>query len=342
MLFRRSPPPPPPPAPPRAGPLAFGKIPAKGDFVRLGGTSPALDRFDAWAQEALVGAKTQRRPLPDAAAAPTVRLAFVPATGPHVLVGACRLSQDRVGRRYPFFAGRSVDRRLLEAPLAARWPVHWAALFDAAATLVDAGVDGRAAPDALTPRLQALPPAPTSLRQRTEPLRRYDDALRAVPAAALWAATWGSADASQKPVLFHRLGVSTHAAEGPRREPPTCGLVFPLPTDGVPGLDTEHLAAAWAEIAWRTAGRPTRPPSLWWTEPEPGQPGQLGVFFGDVPVSALALLLGEEIHDAPGLCALDAPPGDLRPADAALALPDRLGRLLEAPDLPLGTFIDSL
>ena len=338
MLFRRSAPAPPPAPPPRSGPLAFGKIPAKGDFVRLGGASPALDRFDRWAQEALVAAKAQPGPLPDASDTPTVRVAFVPEAGPHVLVGACRLSRDRVGRRYPFFAGRSVDRRLLEAPLAARWPVHWAALFDAAAALVDAGVQGRAEPDVLASRLQALPPAPTSLRQRTEPLRRYDDALRARPAAQLWQATWGSPDAGEKPLLFHRLRTATGA--GVRREPPTCGLVFPLPTDAS-ALEAEHAIAVWAEVAWRTAGRPPRPPSLWWTEPEPGRAARLGVFFGDVPPAALAFLQGGPIDDAPGLSVLDAP-GVLRAADAVLGLPDRLGWLLEAPDLPLGTFLDSL
>ena len=348
VLFRRSAPPPPPSAPPRTGPLAFGKIPAKGDFVRLGAASPALDRFDAWAQDAMREARAQRRPLTETRATPTLRLAIVPDACPHVLIGACRMSQDKVGRRYPFFAGRSVDRRLLETPLAPRWPVHWADLFDAAAALVDAGVEGRAAPDALAPRLQQLPPAPTSLRKHTEPLRRYDDALRAHPAADLWTATWGSADASQKPVFFYRLHAATTPADGPRREPPACGLVFPLPAD-TGALDPDYVTAAWAEIAWRIAGRPARPPSLWWTEPEPGHPGRLGVFFGDVPPSALAMLLGDPAEDVPGLCVLDSLPrpggdalDDLRPADAALALPDRLGRLLEAPDLPLGTFLDSL
>ena len=340
MLFRRSTPPPAPP-PLRPGPVAFGKIPAKGDFVRLGTASPVLDRFDRWAQEAMRAAEAQRQVLPDTDRTPTVRVAFAPPDSPHVLVGACRLSGDRVGRRYPFVAGRSVDRRLLDTPLAPRWPIHWAALFDGAADLVDAAVEGHAAPDVLASRLQQLPPAPTSLRKGTEPLRRYDEALRARPAADLWTATWGSPDASEKPVLFHRLRAATGAADGPRREPAACGLVFALPTDAT-GLDPEHVAAAWAEIAWRTAGRPPRPPSLWWTEPEPGAPGQLGVFFGDVPPSALALLLGRPLEDAPGLCVLGAPPGALRPADAALALPDRLGRLLEAPGLPLGTFLDSL
>ena len=339
MLFRRSAPPPPSPAPSRSGPLAFGKIPAKGDFVRLGGPSPALDRFDRWAQDALLDTKTYRRSLPDTAASPTLRVAFVPESGPHVLVGACRLSQDKVGRRYPFFAGRAVDRHLLSAADAPRWPVRWAALFDAAAALVEAGTESRAPLGTLSSRLQALPPAPASLRQRGDSLRRYDDALRTLPATALWKATWGSADASEKSVLFYRLRHATQAGAG--RDPKNCGLVFPLPALSE-SVEPEHAVAAWAEIAWRTAGRSAHPPSLWWTEPDAGRPGRLGVFFGRVPARAFSLLLGEAPRDAPGLCVLDAAPAGLRPADAALGLPDRLGRLLEAPDLPLGTFLSSL
>jgi type VI secretion system ImpM family protein len=341
VLFRRSAPSPPPPAPSHPGPLAFGKIPEKGDFVRLGGPSPALDRFDRWAQDALIDARTYRRSLPDAEASPTVRVAFVPEKGPHVLVGACRLSQDRVGRRYPFFVGRAVDRHPLEAQFAPRWPVHWGALFDAATALVEAGVEGRAPLGQLTGRVRALPPAPTALRQRGESLRRYDDALRTLPATALWQATWGDPDASAKSVLFYRLRQATHADAAPGREPKSCGLVFPLP-GASEQIEPEHAVAAWTEIAWRTAKRLHHPPSIWWTESEPGRPGRLGIFFGRVPSRAFGLLLGEAARDAPGLCVLDAASADLRPADAALGLPDRLGHLLEAPNLPLGTFLSSL
>jgi type VI secretion system protein ImpM len=76
----------------------FGKIPATGDFVAAGLPRTFIDRWDRWMSMELAA-----RP-DDGELDPRVWRFVVAAGifGPEPCAGAWRMSEDRVGRRYPF------------------------------------------------------------------------------------------------------------------------------------------------------------------------------------------------------------------------------------------------
>jgi type VI secretion system protein ImpM len=281
-----------------AVPLAFGKLPAHGDFVRLGAPSPALDALDGWLQEGMAAARHHPLSPPT-----TFHFLFAPPEAPHVLAGALRMSSDRVGRRYPFLAGYAVDRWQVDARDAFLWPVTWHGALAAAARLVSDvdSLDARAA----EAQLNALPPLPDA----------RDRAARQAHEATCYQTTMGTfwatldLEPTSRDALFAAF---LHALDGARAPaPPTHGIDYPLPRVAPP----LEAAAVWAEAEWRLRGRRTSRPALFWTGPQDG--AHLLTFAHGPPNGALAALTGAPIsgkallrlhHADP----LDTPPLSLR------------------------------
>lgn len=83
---------------------AFGKIPALGDFLRLGARPDFVAAWDSWLQATLVHAEAEIGPdfVSCYMAAPVWRFALPPGlAGPEGVVGVLMPSVDRVGRRFP-------------------------------------------------------------------------------------------------------------------------------------------------------------------------------------------------------------------------------------------------
>lgn len=76
----------------------FGKIPATGDFVAAGLPRVFIDRWDRWMSMEL-GARPDEGELDSRVWRFTVPAGIF---GPEPCAGAWRMSEDRVGRRYPF------------------------------------------------------------------------------------------------------------------------------------------------------------------------------------------------------------------------------------------------
>jgi type VI secretion system protein ImpM len=75
----------------------FGKIPAKGDFVRHNVQSPGARAFESWVSEsydALRGANGEQIQHP-------VRVVFAPPGTGELLIGIMTPSEDQVGRKFP-------------------------------------------------------------------------------------------------------------------------------------------------------------------------------------------------------------------------------------------------
>ena len=89
----------------------FGKIPSRGDFVRLNGTDPSIRAFDTWIQNGFRQASSPLyRTFNDAYDnGGSSCFVFRPAGGHRPLVGAMHPSRDQAGRRYPFFVADIVD-----------------------------------------------------------------------------------------------------------------------------------------------------------------------------------------------------------------------------------------
>ncbi len=82
----------------------FGKLPARGDFVRVGLPGNFIEPWDAWLQRALLSARGQlgERWLPAWLEAPIWRFSLPPgACGAGAALGLMMPSVDRVGRYFP-------------------------------------------------------------------------------------------------------------------------------------------------------------------------------------------------------------------------------------------------
>lgn len=101
----------------RSRPGIWGKLPAFGDFVRLGVTTREVEDWRAWFDRHPVerlGSTGRAWPLPwSFVLSPGV----LPFSGSRYVVGAVADSSDKVGRRHPLLIYRTVPRRwLLERP----------------------------------------------------------------------------------------------------------------------------------------------------------------------------------------------------------------------------------
>lgn len=73
----------------------FGKLPSRGDFIRIGLSRLATTAWDRWLSSVLPDA-------PDASRLPPWRFAFWPGVcGPAALTGVLLPSHDRIGRLFP-------------------------------------------------------------------------------------------------------------------------------------------------------------------------------------------------------------------------------------------------
>lgn len=130
----------------------FGKIPAKGDFVRHNVLDDAARSFEQWVQESNDSLRGAGAELP----AHPLRLVYTPPGSPQTVVAAMVPSQDQVGRKYPlviFALAPSVTTGQSYSLL----PLAWSSFLDAAVSLAQhaAGMDL----DQLRAALPTLPAA---------------------------------------------------------------------------------------------------------------------------------------------------------------------------------------
>jgi type VI secretion system ImpM family protein len=129
----------------------FGKLPAHGDFVRLG--CPDSERFERWLIEALERA---RGALPQG----SMRFAFRQADPELLLVGTWVPSRDAVGRSFPLCLLCHVPAELQELASSVLLPFY-GELLDAAESALTAVVDGHAELGSLLAQL--VEPHPSAL-----------------------------------------------------------------------------------------------------------------------------------------------------------------------------------
>jgi len=293
-----------------SAPVLFGKLPARADFVRRGGASPALDALDTLAQNALrSGLSVKTGPL--------YRMVFVPPSGPQALAGAIQLSRDRVGRAYPLFAGQPISRPRLDPDAAASWPLRWRPVLGAAARLIDAAVVNDAPLTEIDARLAALPPL-APLIGRSPEIDYHVSSLSGLMVNELATRIWDDASPMRLGLVVQRLLDASHATI-------PYGVRFPLPP---PESDfgRSDAVAFWLAMCWHLLPTPTVPPSLFWTD---GAPGALVVFISGLsPAAFRPLLTGTSAPDR--IAAIDAgSEGTVRRAYASL--PSRFQDFLEAP-----------
>ncbi|WP_296944921.1 type VI secretion system-associated protein TagF [uncultured Massilia sp.] len=106
----------------------FGKLPARGDFVKLADDHPVLAMLDDWLVQVMTRLPADARWKLNYDAMAPVSFAFVGPGRRHALAGHLVASHDQSGRRFPFLMMRTVD---VPDPggFAARCPLAFAPLW---------------------------------------------------------------------------------------------------------------------------------------------------------------------------------------------------------------------
>jgi type VI secretion system protein ImpM len=132
----------------------FGKLPARGDFVRLGLPGGFVAAWDAWLQRVLPASRTLMEAdwLPAWLEAPVWRFALAPGTcGPEAVLGLWLPSVDRVGRYFPLTLAAVFPSRMTLPP--AQAATAW---LEAAEAAGRAALETEAGPEAVVQQLPRL------------------------------------------------------------------------------------------------------------------------------------------------------------------------------------------
>lgn len=225
----------------------FGKIPAKGDFVRHNIVDDAARSFEQWVQEsndALRGAGAELPTEP-------IRAVFTPPGSAHTVVAALVPSQDQVGRKFPLV----IFALTPSAQVAQSYsilPVAWAPFLDAAIAL------GRRAAtldlEQLKAGLALLPtPGPTDVMQAQALCERT---LAHPIQGELHERLFGGTDGH----YYAYQTFLTACQDAAKNDPGKAATVLDCPIH----VDVDLFV--WLELARRVFGFPPAHPSFFWLE----------------------------------------------------------------------------
>ncbi len=297
----------------------FGKIPAQGDFLRAGGTSPVVLAFDHWLEESLDGLRRAGASLPSEPVYFVYR-----ATGvPEVLVGALVASVDAVGRVFPLAVFGVIDGATL-APSFPLVPTACARFFAAAGELLSQSKE--LDPGELVRRVGALgvPTAEETLAAEGTQRAVLSHARTGELVARLFPGPAGQHLYAFRTFLLACEPLRRHEAQ---RSGVTLDCPVRSPIDRF----------AWLELARRVLAWTDSPPSLLWADaPTP----RLLVSLGPASPSLL-LYLARPDNDSARLWPLRTErAAAIEEAGRALAAVHRSA--LEQPELSLEALITSL
>jgi type VI secretion system protein ImpM len=146
----------------------FGKLPARGDFVKDGDAQPVLGMLDDWLAQVMMRLPADARWKLNYDAMAPVSFAFVGQDRRHAVAGHLVGSHDQSGRRFPFLMMRTVDVAD-PAGFAARCPLAFGPLWR---YLEDVAPRLRACDDP-GPQLQALAEARVELGEHEAALTEF-------------------------------------------------------------------------------------------------------------------------------------------------------------------------
>ena len=315
-----------------------GKLPSHGDFVRHRATTPAMRAFDEWLQKGLYQARQDRSAL-DAAydRAPAYRFVFRSAEAREQLIGVMQPSRDQAGRMYPFTVAVEVEPQTFgvrQLPYAIH---HAEAFFSEAQDLVATATTGDVSHHEVTDRVEAMQP---TLPITTSPAPAYKRYLQQQTMQSFVEQLFGHFGDGRKYRLFKNVLDIVLPFQGQDSVRMSYGLKFPLGTK--PDALAFH-AAFWVELCLRLMEYPDVTPSLFWTagyNPEAAGEPELFLFMDPPRPRAFSHLVMPDA-ESDYICDL-VRMGDQNAAEAALAIPDAYGEMLETERLSLWDFLREL
>jgi type VI secretion system protein ImpM len=297
----------------------FGKIPAQGDFLRLGPSAPAVIAFDRWVQEGIDAARRAGTELP------TEPLYFLfRANGVReALIGALARSSDAVGRTFPLAVYGFIDSSLL----ARAYPLVPGACASFLAAASDVLLDSaKLNAQQLAERLASMP-NPTA-----EETLSAEDARRAVLNGArvgdLADRLFGGVAGGRQHYAFRTFLAACEPQRGKDADRPgvTLDCVVRSPVDRM----------LWLELGRRLLGWRETPPTLLWGD----SPPRLLLSLGPAP-SSLLLYLTKPDHGGQKLWPILTDRADAI-AEAKTALAPAVRQALERPELSLEALLTQI
>lgn len=255
----------------------FGKIPAKGDFVRHNVVDDAARSFEQWVQESNDALRGANAELPEH----PVRVVFTPPGSSKTVVAAVVPSQDQVGRKYPlvlFTLLPSSDGASHFSTL----PVAYAPFLDAAVAL------GRqAASMELDPLKAALDALPTPNGAELTRAQDIGNKTLAHPLAdEVHARLFGTGVDGMH--LYAYQTFLTACQDAVKNDPGKASTVLDCPIH----VDVDLFV--WLELGRRVYGFPPAHPSYFWMEdPAP----RLLLSLGPAPLNVLQFLAKPDLEN---------------------------------------------
>jgi len=316
----------------------LGKLPTHGDFVRHRATTPAMRSFDEWVQKGLYRAKQRRRGDLDAVYddAPAFHFMFNGRRGTATLLGVMKPSRDRSGRTYPFMVAVEVPPHSLTAQHLGYVPVQAGTFYEDADRIVQKATEGAVDYREATEQVQQLSP---SVGFSTTPPQAYKRYLQQQTVTSFLERLFDHFGDGRKYRLFSNLLEILLPLRGRNATQLAFGLQFPLGTGG----DYTYNACFWLEVCLRLLDYPAVAPTFFWTaqRPETSDDDPFLLLFMQPPrPQTFFHLLAADTEDD-NICILERM-GEQSGAEAALAIPDRYGALLEAEQLSLWDFLRKL
>lgn len=254
----------------------FGKIPAKGDFVRHNVTDDAARSFEQWVQESNDALRGAGGELPDH----PVRAVFTPPGSAKTVVAALVPSQDSVGRKYPLVIFALRD--------ASETPAHFATLPIACAPFLDAAValGQQAASMDLDPLKAALGALPDPGAGELARAKDVGEKTLAHPLAGeVHERMFGDTNGMH---LYAYQTFLTACQDAGKTDPGKAATVLDCPIH----VDVDLFV--WLELARRVYGFPPAHPSYFWVEdPAP----RLLLSLGPAPLTVLQFLAKPDMEN---------------------------------------------
>lgn len=317
--------------------IGYGKLPVHGDFVRYNAGGSAVRALDEWLQRGLYLAKTQLGPAFEGAydAAPVYRFLFAHREGEPVLLGVMRPSRDRSRRSFPFLIAYETEPGRTDPQQLVRMPAQNSAFLEQAAELTADVSNGKVGHREIGDWLDGS--GLMAAAGNGSPLA-YNRFLTETTFGSLCANSWGHFDDSRKYLLFRNLVELLTPMKGDVPSGFRLGLKLPLGA----AAPSELMVAFWLDICFRLLGFPEVTPMCFWSDADADAVrGSLALFFRLPPAQALTHLLSADAPQNDYLLDLETMGGESA-ADAALAIPQRLGSLLESEELSLQQFLDQV
>ncbi len=259
----------------------FGKIPAKGDFVRHNVVDDAARSFEQWVNESNDALRGAGGDMP----AHPVRVVFTPPGSAKTVVAVMVPSQDKVGRKFPIVFFALTDSATLPQRFSAL-PMAFSRFLDAAASL---GQGAQSTPERPGMEWDALRSALGSLPAPGQPEQAHaEDLTRKALAHPLTAEVHQRVFDGEDGMHFYAYQTFlTACQDSASSDPGKPSTVLDCPVQ----VDVDLFV--WLELSKRVFGFPPAHPQYFWMEdPAP----RLLLSLGPAPLNILQFLSNPELE----------------------------------------------